>query len=57
MPFIGPTTRFPNLLLATGHGTLGMTLSLVTGQLLTDLIRGRQLPADLRRLLPARVGL
>lgn len=57
IPFIGPTSRFPNLLLAAGHGTLGMTLSLATGQLLTDSIAGRQLPAALRDLLPARIGL
>ena len=57
MPFIGPTTRLPNLLLATGHGTLGMTLSLVTGRVLTDLISGHQIPAAFHRLLPARVGL
>jgi D-amino-acid dehydrogenase len=57
IPFIGPTSRFPNLLLATGHGTLGMTLSLVTGRLLTDLITGRLLPAGLHPLLPSRVGL
>lgn len=57
IPFVGPTRRYPNLLLAAGHGTLGMTLSLVTGKLLADLVSHRPLPSGLLRLLPARVGL
>jgi D-amino-acid dehydrogenase len=57
IPLIGPTRRFPNLLLATGHGTLGMTLSLVTGRLIADLAAGRPLLPELTPVLPGRVGL
>jgi D-amino-acid dehydrogenase len=57
IPLIGPTRRFPNLLLATGHGTLGMTLSLVTGRLIADLAGGHPLSPELTPILPARVGL
>ncbi len=40
-PVVGPT-RFTNLLLNTGHGTLGWTMACGSGRLLADLITGRQ---------------
>jgi len=40
-PLIGPT-RFSNLWLNTGHGTLGWTMACGSGALLTDLIGGRR---------------
>jgi D-amino-acid dehydrogenase len=40
-PLVGPTA-VPNLLLATGHGTLGWTMAAGTGRVITDLISGRQ---------------
>ncbi len=43
MPVIG-TTRYPNLYLNTGHGTLGWTLAAGSGQALADLIDG-EIPA------------
>jgi D-amino-acid dehydrogenase len=57
IPLIGPTRRFPKFLLATGHGTLGMTLSLVTGRLIADMAAGRPLFPELTPVLPGRVGL
>ncbi len=38
-PIIGPT-RYPNLFLNTGHGTLGWTMACGSGQLLADLVGG-----------------
>ena len=38
-PIIGPT-RFANLFLNTGHGTLGWTMSCGSGRLLADLVSG-----------------
>jgi len=32
----------PNLLLATGHGTLGWTMAAGTGRVIADLISGRK---------------
>lgn len=34
-------TRFKNLLLNTGHGTLGWTMACGSGQLLSDILSGR----------------
>lgn len=40
-PLVGPTA-VPNLLLATGHGTLGWTMAAGTGRVIADLISGRK---------------
>ena len=40
VPYIGKT-RYGNLFLNTGHGTLGWTLACGSGKLLTDIIAGR----------------
>lgn len=39
-PVVG-RTRFKNLLLNTGHGTLGWTMACGSGQLLSDILSGR----------------
>lgn len=39
-PIIGPT-RFGNLYLSTGHGTLGWTMACGSGRILSDLISGQ----------------
>jgi D-amino-acid dehydrogenase len=43
-PVIG-RSRYSNLLLATGHGTLGWTMAAGTGRLIADLVAGR--PTDI----------
>ncbi len=35
-------TAIPNLFLNTGHGTLGWTMACGSGQVLADIISGRQ---------------
>lgn len=40
-PLVGPT-KVPNLLLATGHGTLGWTMAAGTGRVIADLVSGRK---------------
>jgi D-amino-acid dehydrogenase len=52
-PIVGPT-RYPNLYLATGHGTLGWTMAAGTGRLLADLLGGRKPEIDLDGLTLAR---
>jgi len=54
-PIVGPT-RYPNLYLATGHGTLGWTMAAGTGRLLADLVCGRKPEIDLDGLTLARYG-
>jgi len=39
-PILGGT-RYPNLFLNTGHGTLGWTMACGSGRLVTDLVMGR----------------
>ena len=52
-PVLGPT-RYRNLQLATGHGTLGWTMAAGTGRVLADLIAGRTPANDLDDLTIAR---
>jgi len=41
LPIIGRSAKLNNLILATGHGMLGVTQSVVTGRLVADLVTGR----------------
>jgi len=45
VPLIG-LTRIPNLFVNTGHGTLGWTLAVGSGQLLADLVGSRETAID-----------
>lgn len=40
-PIVGPTP-YPNMMLATGHGTLGWTMAAGTARVIDDLISGRK---------------
>lgn len=48
-PVLG-ATRYPNLYLATGHGTLGWTMSAGTGRVLADLISAKKPAIDMTGL-------
>jgi len=52
-PIVGPT-RYPNLWLATGHGTLGWTMAAGTGRVMADLLSGRTPGIDCSGLTMAR---
>ncbi len=54
-PIVGPT-RLDNLLLATGHGTLGWTMAAGTGRVIADLVSGRKPEIDVSGLGMARYG-
>jgi D-amino-acid dehydrogenase len=45
VPYIG-ATRYPNLFLNTGHGTLGWTHSCGSGKALADIVSGREPEID-----------
>jgi D-amino-acid dehydrogenase len=47
VPLVGPT-RYPNLFLDTGHGTLGWTLACGSGAALADIISGRKPEPEFR---------
>jgi D-amino-acid dehydrogenase len=40
MPLVGPLPGDPRVIIASGHGTLGITLAPVTGELVADHITG-----------------
>jgi D-amino-acid dehydrogenase len=52
-PIVGPTP-IANLLLATGHGTLGWTMAAGTGRVIADLVSGRKPEIDIEGLTMAR---
>ncbi|WP_374012021.1 NAD(P)/FAD-dependent oxidoreductase [Pseudoxanthomonas koreensis] len=41
LPVLGRTPRHPHVWLAAGHGMLGISMSVATGQLIADLVTGR----------------
>lgn len=45
VPYIG-RTRFPNLYLNTGHGTLGWTMGCGSGRAIADIVSGREPDVD-----------
>ena len=45
VPLIG-VSRFPNLLVNTGHGTLGWTLACGSGQAIAEIVGGRRPDVD-----------
>jgi D-amino-acid dehydrogenase len=54
-PIIGPT-KFPNLYLNTGHGTLGWTMACGSGKVLADIISGEKPEIDTHELGLSRYG-
>ncbi len=54
LPVIGPSPAHENLVLATGHGMLGMTQGPITGKLVAQLIAGEPPDLDLTPFSPAR---
>ncbi len=54
-PVLGPT-RYPNLFLNTGHGTLGWTMSCGSGRAVADLVTGAEPEIAFDGLTAARYG-
>ena len=52
-PIIGGS-KYPNLYLNTGHGTLGWTMACGSGRVLADIMSGRKPDIDVRDLGPGR---
>ena len=52
-PIVGPTP-YSNMMLATGHGTLGWTMAAGTGRIISDLISGRKPDISIEGLSMAR---
>jgi D-amino-acid dehydrogenase len=56
LPYIGRSARRDNLLVATGHAMLGLSLGPVTGSLIASIVSGEQPAIDLEPLRPERFG-
>jgi D-amino-acid dehydrogenase len=56
LPYLGRTAKFSNLILATGHAMMGMSLSPVTGKIVGEIASGEKPAFDLRLLSPDRYG-
>jgi D-amino-acid dehydrogenase len=54
LPYVGRLARFPNLVLATGHAMLGVTLAPITGELVAQLLGGEKASLPLEPLSPDR---
>ncbi len=47
LPVIGPSEKYPNIMLAFGHGHVGLTLSSITGRLISQHLNGEKTSVDL----------
>ncbi|MBX3732380.1 MAG: FAD-dependent oxidoreductase [Verrucomicrobiae bacterium] len=54
LPYLGRTARWPNVVIATGHAMIGMSLAPVTGRIVSSLITGAPPGHDLSLLNPDR---
>jgi D-amino-acid dehydrogenase len=57
LPIIGRSARWSNLLLATGHGMLGVSMSTGTAELVASMLGGPRSPLEASPYAPARFGL
>jgi D-hydroxyproline dehydrogenase subunit beta len=55
LPLIGPAPENPKVLLATGHEGLGITTSMATARLITDMLFERESPIARGPYLPSRM--
>jgi D-amino-acid dehydrogenase len=54
LPYIGRTEKFKNVVLATGHGMMGLSLGPATGKLVTEVINGETDSMDISAFSPDR---
>ncbi len=57
LPILGRAQRVQNLVVATGHGMLGVTMSAATGLLISELVCGQPMSLDPAPFSPARFNL
>ncbi len=56
LPYLGRTTKFSNLIVATGHAMMGMSLSPITGRIVSEMVSGEKPVFDLSLFSPDRYG-
>jgi len=56
LPYLGRTARYDNLVIATGHAMMGLSLAPITGKIVGQLVAGEGPDHDLALLSPDRFG-
>lgn len=54
LPLIGRSESFDNLIMATGHDALGMTHSLITGKIVSQIVANEAPVVDISPFRPER---
>ncbi|MEJ2881661.1 NAD(P)/FAD-dependent oxidoreductase [Pedobacter sp. GR22-6] len=54
LPYIGRSPKLNNLVVATGHGMMGLSLGPATGLLVSQLVSGQRPEIDIQAFLPQR---
>lgn len=54
LPYIGRTKRYKNLVLATGHSMMGVSLAPATGKLVSEIVNGAPASMDISAFDPER---
>jgi len=56
LPYLGRTHRYSNLLIATGHAMMGLSLGPITGKLMAEILSAEKPSIDISLLDPDRFG-
>ena len=54
LPYLGRTAKYSNLIIATGHAMMGLSLSPVTGRIVAEIVSGEKPSFELAQLSPDR---
>jgi len=54
LPYIGRTKKLPNVLLAAGHGMMGMSLGPITGKLIAEIADNQSPKIEISKLAVER---
>ncbi len=54
LPYVGRTSRYTNLSIATGHAMMGLSLGPITGKLMAEILSGERPSIDIQLLDPDR---
>ena len=54
LPYIGPLSKAPRVIMATGHGMLGTMMALGTSVLVADIIASRPISREALKFSPSR---
>lgn len=54
LPYIGRSNKYSNLIIATGHGMMGLSLGAATGLLVTEVISGKSTSINITEFAPDR---